>query len=40
LICRVQKDPAPGSLPAQAAEIGAAQLPHSAGIPLAIAKNP
>jgi hypothetical protein len=30
----------PGIFPAQAAEIGAAQLPHSAGIPLAIAKNP
>jgi len=30
----------PGILPAQAAEIGAAQLPHSAGIPLAIASNP
>ena len=32
--------PGPGIFPAQAAEIGAAQLPHSAGIPLAIAKNP
>jgi hypothetical protein len=30
----------PGIFPAQAAEIGATQLPHSAGIPLAIAKNP
>ena len=30
----------PGIFPAQAAEIGAAQLPHSAGVPLAIAKNP
>jgi hypothetical protein len=30
----------PGIFPAQAAEIGAMQLPHSAGIPLAIAKNP
>jgi hypothetical protein len=30
----------PGIFPAQAAELGAAQLPHSAGIPLAIAKNP
>jgi hypothetical protein len=30
----------PGIFPAQAAEIGAAQLPHSAGIPLAVAKNP
>ena len=30
----------PGIFPPQAAEIGAAQLPHSAGIPLAIAKNP
>ncbi|HKC56900.1 MAG TPA: amidohydrolase family protein, partial [Vicinamibacterales bacterium] len=30
----------PGISPAQAAEIGAAQLPHSAGIPLAIAKTP
>ena len=30
----------PGIFPAQAAEIGAAQLPHSAGIPIAIAKNP
>jgi len=30
----------PGIFPAQAAEIGAAQLPHSAGIPLAIARNP
>ena len=26
--------------PAQAAENGAAQLPHSAGIPLAVARNP
>jgi Amidohydrolase family len=30
----------PGIFPAQAAEIGAAELPHSAGIPLAIAKTP
>ena len=30
----------PGLFPAQAAELGAAQLPHSAGVPLAIAKNP
>jgi hypothetical protein len=30
----------PGIFPAQAAEIGAAQLPHSAGVPLAIARNP
>jgi hypothetical protein len=30
----------PGIFPAQAAMLGAAQLPHSAGIPLAIAKNP
>jgi hypothetical protein len=30
----------PGIFPTQAAEIGAAQLPHSAGIPLAVAKNP
>jgi hypothetical protein len=30
----------PGIFPAQAAELGAAQLPHSAGIPLAIARNP
>jgi hypothetical protein len=30
----------PGIFPAQAAEIGATQLPHSAGIPLAVAKNP
>ena len=30
----------PGIFPAQAATLGAAQLPHSAGIPLAIAKNP
>src|SRR6266850_704390 len=30
----------PGIFPAQAAEIGASQLPHSAGVPLAIAKNP
>jgi hypothetical protein len=30
----------PGIFPAQAAEIGAAQLPHSAGVPIAIAKNP
>jgi hypothetical protein len=30
----------PGIFPAQAAEIGATQLPHSAGIPLAIARNP
>jgi amidohydrolase family protein len=30
----------PGIFPARAAEIGAMQLPHSAGIPLAIAKNP
>ena len=30
----------PGIFTAQAAEIGAAQLPHSAGVPLAIAKNP
>jgi hypothetical protein len=30
----------PGIFPVQAAEIGAAQLPHSAGVPLAIAKDP
>jgi len=30
----------PGIFPAQAAMLGATQLPHSAGIPLAIAKNP
>src|SRR6266545_5657650 len=30
----------PGIFPKQAAELGAAQLPHSAGIPLAVAKNP
>ena len=30
----------PGIFPAQAADIGAMQLPHSAGIPLAVAKNP
>jgi hypothetical protein len=30
----------PGIFPAQAAELGAMQLPHSAGIPLAVAKNP
>ena len=30
----------PGIFPSQAAEIGATQLPHSAGIPLAIARNP
>src|SRR5262245_18583969 len=30
----------PGIFPVQAAEIGAAQLPHSAGIPIAVAKNP
>ncbi len=30
----------PGIFPAQAAELGAAQLPHSAGVPIAIAKNP
>jgi len=30
----------PGIFPAQAADLGAMQLPHSAGIPLAVAKNP